>query len=55
MTINKCKEKFRIVFCYFSAINNIASPLSFSDFSMKLICLGMLQFFSLRESVPIAL
>ena len=38
VTNNESREKFRIVFCYFSAIKNIVAPLSSSNFPTKLIC-----------------
>ena len=37
VTINTFKEKFRIVFCYFSVIKNLGAPLSYSNFPVKLI------------------
>ena len=36
-TFNESKEKFRIVFCCFSAIKNILAPSSSSNFSITFI------------------
>ena len=37
VTFNESKEKFKIVFCYFSAIKNIVASLSSSNLPVKLI------------------
>ena len=55
MTINESKEKFRIVFCCFSAIKSIAAPSSFSYFPTKLICWGILAFVCVDKSIPMSL
>ena len=43
--INEFKEKFRIVFCCFSAIKNVFEPSSSSSFPVKLICWRIFMFF----------
>ena len=55
VTINESKEKFRIDFCCFSAIKNIVVPSSSSNFLAKLICLGILVFVCLDESILVSL
>ena len=55
VTINEYKEKFKTVFCYFSAIENLAAPSSSSNFSTKLICSGILVLVYLDKSIPISL
>ena len=37
ITFNKSKEKFRIIFCCFSAIKNFDTALSSSSFPIKLV------------------
>ena len=47
VTTNESKEKFKINFCFFSEIKNIA-PLSSYNFPAKLI-------FCLNKSIPVSL
>ena len=54
-TFNGSKEKFRIVFCYFSVIKNIVAPLSSSNFSVKSICRGIVKFVRLDKSMLMSL
>ena len=53
VTMNKSKEKFRIVFCFFSAIKHIVAPSSSSNFPTKLIYLGMIVSVCLDKAIPI--
>ena len=54
-TISESKEKFKIVFCCFSAIkNNVASSYS-SNSPVKLICWEILVFACLDRSMPMSL
>ena len=53
VTINQSKEKFRMVFCCFSAIKNIVAALSFSNFPVKLFFWEILVFVCLHKFMPI--
>ena len=55
ITINEPKEEFRTVFCSFSEIKNVASPLCSSSFPMNLIPWGILLFDCLDRSMPMSL
>ena len=55
VTINGSKEKFRFVFCYFSAIKNIVALSSTCYFPTKLICWGILVVAGLDKSIPMSL
>ena len=50
---NEFREKFRIVLCCFSAIENIVAPSSSSNLPKKLFFL--LVFVCLHQSMPISL
>ena len=52
---NECKEKCRIVLCWFLTIKTIVAPLSTSNFPMNLICWGMVVFVCVDKSVPMTL
>ena len=52
----KSKEKFRTIFCCFSAIKNILFAPSFSsNFPTKLICLEILAFLYLNKSITMSI
>ena len=55
VTINESKEKFRIVFCCFSAMKDIFVTSSSSIFPVKLICCGIFVFVCLGKSIPMSL
>ena len=55
VTINESKEKLKKVFCSFSETKIIAAALSSSNFSVKLICCGILVFGCLDKSLPMSL
>ena len=47
VAFNQSKEKFKVVFCYFSVIKNIVSPSPPSNLPTKLIFWGILIFICL--------
>ena len=55
ITFNESKEKFRIVFCCFSAIKNFDTALSSSSFPIKLVDLEIITFVCLDKSIPVSL
>ena len=50
VTSNESKEKFRMIFCCFLAMKNVAPSFS-SNFPVKLICRGILALVCLDKSV----
>ena len=49
------KEKFKTVFCCFSATKDIVASLYSSNFLMKLICCGIIVYFCLDKTIPMSL
>lgn len=52
--LNEDKEKFKIVFSGILVIKNFVVPSSLSNFSVKLICGGIILFVRLDKSVPMS-
>ena len=55
VTFNESKGKFKIAFCCISAIKTIVALSSSSNFTLKLICWGILAFACLDNSIPMSL
>ena len=55
VTINKSKEKFRIVSCYNLPIKSNRATSYFSSFPVKLVCSGILVFVCFDKTKPITL
>ena len=52
---NESKDKFKIAFSCSSETKKIVAPSSFSNFSVKLVCGGILVSVCLDKSIPISL
>ena len=52
--LNEDKEKFKIVFSGILVIKNFVVPSSLSNFSVKLICGGIILFVRLDKYVPMS-